>query len=113
MIEDRICSILAMGSPEGLTGPDVEEEAVEDAALDAGAELLSAEAWLLITVLLLEALLLEAPPPEAPQPHKDTAKITANTGPDNLFLIIFSPPCSLICDSFLSLYPFHKSPVTH
>ncbi len=82
-MEERIFSILAMGSSEVPSALEVDSEEEAGAPVDARVELLAFCAWLLPAVLL----------PEIPQPHKDIAKITANTGTDNLFLIIYSPSC--------------------
>ena len=82
-MEDRIFSILAMGSVEVPFALEVDSEEEAGVPVDARVELLAFCAWLRPAALL----------PDTPQPHTDTAKITAKTGTDNLFLIIYSPSC--------------------
>jgi len=82
-MEERIFSSLAMGSAEVPLALEMDSEEEAGASVDAREEPAAVCDWLRPAALL----------PDTPQPHMDIAKITANTGPDNLFLIIYSPSC--------------------
>ena len=69
MMEDRIFSILAMGSVEVPFALEVDSEEEAGAPVDAREEPAAVCDWLRPAALL----------PDTPQPHMDNAKITANT----------------------------------